>query len=168
MISTLGVIASFAVYFAFPQLRRYYLYVLPAAIAILAKPTAAIFAVFSLCFVCCFPNETRRRVPQRRGYSDSRKMVPPFVICGAVLLFVQHMTPRNWIAGAANAHNYLITQPYVALLYFKTFFWPSGLSADYDLNPFTTTDDPRFWAGLAFAVLSSRPRSWLPFSRKRA
>ena len=74
------------------------------------------------------------------------------MICGAMLLFVQHMTPHSWIAGAANAHNYLITQPYVALLYFKTFFWPTGLSADYDLNPFTTTDDPRFWAGFAFTV----------------
>jgi hypothetical protein len=61
------------------------------------------------------------------------------VICGAVVLFVQHMTPPSWMAGAANAHNYLVTQPYVALLYFKTFFWPSGLSADYDLNPFVTT-----------------------------
>jgi hypothetical protein len=70
-----------------------------------------------------------------------------------VLLFVQHMTPHTWIAGAANVHNYLITQPYVALLYFKTFFWPSGLSADYDLNPLAITDDPRFWAGFAFSVL---------------
>jgi tetratricopeptide (TPR) repeat protein len=66
---------------------------------------------------------------------------------------VEHMTPRAWVAGAANAHNYLITQPCVALLYLKTFFWPSGLSADYDLNPFTTTDDPRFWAGFAFVAL---------------
>src|SRR6202043_3502361 len=41
VISALGVIASFAVYFAFPWLRRYYLYVLPAAIGILAKPPAA-------------------------------------------------------------------------------------------------------------------------------
>jgi tetratricopeptide (TPR) repeat protein len=73
-------------------------------------------------------------------------------MCGAMLLFVQHMTPHSWIAGAANARNYLITQPYVALLYWKTFFWPSGLSADYDLNPFATTDDPRFWAGFAFIV----------------
>jgi len=54
VISALGVIGSFAVYFAFPGVRRYYLYVLPAAIAILAKPTAAIspvlFAVFRLLF----------------------------------------------------------------------------------------------------------------------
>src|SRR5437016_3283595 len=40
VISTLGVISSFAVYFAFPRLRRSCLYVVPAAIAILAKPTA--------------------------------------------------------------------------------------------------------------------------------
>jgi tetratricopeptide (TPR) repeat protein len=62
------------------------------------------------------------------------------------------MTPNTWIAGAANARNYMITQPYVIFQYFKTFFWPTGLSADYDLNPFTTTDDPRFWTGLAFCV----------------
>jgi Flp pilus assembly protein TadD len=70
-----------------------------------------------------------------------------------MLFFVQGMTPHTWVAGAANAHNYLITQPYVALRYFKTFLWPSGLSADYDLNAFTTTDDPRFWGGFAFVIL---------------
>src|SRR5438132_4448039 len=55
IISTLGVIASFAVYFAFPRLRRYHLYVLPAAIAILAKPPAAIFAVLFAIYRLLFP-----------------------------------------------------------------------------------------------------------------
>ena len=164
VISTLGVVASFAVYFAFPHLRRYYLYVLPAAIAILAKPPAAIFAVLFAIYRLLFrqknarlirPSARLRRGKQRRGYSasfgDSCATVSD--LRSAVLLFVQHMTPRNWIAGAANAHHYLITQPYVALLYFKTFFWPSSLSADYDLSPFTTTDDPCFWAGFAFVTL---------------
>jgi tetratricopeptide (TPR) repeat protein len=143
VISTLGVIASFAVYFGFPKLRRFYIYVLPAAIAILAKPTAAIFAVlFAVYWLLFERNKTRLQ----RGV----EIFTPLVICGAVLLFVQHMTPRSWIAGASNAHNYLITQPYVMLLYLKTFFWPTGLSADYDLNPFTTAADPRFWAGVLF------------------
>jgi tetratricopeptide (TPR) repeat protein len=149
VISTLGVIASFAVYFAFPELRRYYLYVLPAAIAILAKPPAAIFAALFAIYRLLFPYENIKR----RGFAWIAEVIPVFVVCGAMLLFVQHMTPRSWISGAASAHNYLITQPYVALLYFKTFFWPNGLSADYDLNPFTTTDDLRFWAGFAFSVL---------------
>ena len=150
-ISTVGVIASFAFYFAFPQSRRYYLYVLPAAIAILAKPTAAIFPVLFGVFVLLFPDDARKQ----RLRPWLTEVVPPFLICGGMLLFVQHMTPHSWIAGAANTHNYLITQPYVTLLYFKTFFWPTGLSADYDLNPFVTMDDARFWIGLAFTVLIS-------------
>jgi tetratricopeptide (TPR) repeat protein len=151
MVSSLGVIASFAVYSAFPQLRRYYLYVLPAAIAILAKPPAAIFAMLFFIYKTLF-REKHARLTETR-LQRTAEVVVPFVVCSAVLLLVRHMTPRNWIAGAANPHNYLIAQPYVALLYCKTFFWPSGLSADYDLNPFTTTDDPRFWAGFAFVTL---------------
>ena len=154
VISALGVIASFAVYFAFPWLRRYYLYVLPAAIAILAKPTAAIFAVLFAVFCLLFPDPAvAGRRPRARTWFE--EVVPPFVICGALVRFVQYMTPPSWIAGAANAHNYLITQPYVALLYFKTFFWPTGLSADYDLQPFVTTGDARFWIGFAFALFIS-------------
>ena len=153
IISTLGVIGSFAVYFAFPRLRRYYLYVLPATIAILAKPPAAIFAVLFAIYRLLFPAESiTRRTSARRVLAYLSDVAPAFLICSVMLLFVRYMTPRNWIAGAANAHNYLITQPYVALLYFKTFFWPSGLSADYDLNPFTTTDNPRFWVGFVFTV----------------
>src|SRR5437763_12443456 len=37
IISTLGIIGSFAVYLAFPNLRRYFVFVLLAAVAILAK-----------------------------------------------------------------------------------------------------------------------------------
>jgi tetratricopeptide (TPR) repeat protein len=151
VMSALGVIASFAVYFAFPGLRRYYLYVLPAAIAILAKPTAAIFPALFAIYRLLFP-ETQIK---RRAFAWVMEVIPGFVICGAMLLFVQRMTPAGWVAGATSTHDYFITQPYVTLLYFKTFFWPIELSADYDLSPFTTTDDLRFWAGLAFTVLTS-------------
>ena len=151
VISTFGVIASFAAYLAFPQLRRYYFYVLPVAIAILAKPTAAIFAPLFAMYWLLF-EQNKARVTETRLQRIGR-MIVPFLICAAMLLFVQHMTPHSWVAGAANARNYLITQPYVAVLYLKTFFWPSGLSADYDPNPFATTDDPRFWAGFAFVIL---------------
>ena len=117
---------------------------------VLAKPPAAIFAVLFVMYRLLF--EYHERVYGRRGYCETADCTG---VCGlaAVLLFVQQVTPRTWIAGAASVHNYLITQPYVALLYFKTFFWPRGLSGDYDLIPFAVTDDPRFWAGFGFCVL---------------
>jgi Flp pilus assembly protein TadD len=145
ILSTLGIVGSFAIYFAFPDLRRCFLFVLPAAVAILAKPPAAIFPVLFAIYLLLFSRSSaKRRVLE---------VVVSLVICAAVLLFVQRMTPTSWVAGARDAHNYLITQPYVAWLYFKTFFWPNDLSADYDLNPLATTDDPRFWAGFIFVVL---------------
>src|SRR5438552_9261413 len=111
VISALGVVASFAVYFASPRLRRYYLYVLPAAIAILAKPTATIFAVLFAVFRLLFPDPAvaGRRSRERERHVDVAMLV---VICAVLLLFVQHMTPRSWTPGAVNAPDYPITQPY--------------------------------------------------------
>ncbi len=117
-------------------------------IAILAKPPAAIFAVLFAVFRLLFPDDKTKP----RTWAWVVEVAPVVVICGAMLFFVQKMTPRGWVAGASSAHHYLITQPYVTLLYVKTFFCPSGLSADYDLSPFTTTDDSRFWTGFAFSV----------------
>ena len=145
IMSTLGIVASFAIYLKFPKARDYYFYALPAALGILAKPPAAIFPVLVATYFVLFPEARSKRW--------LLEITIPLVICAALLLLVQHMTPQSWVAGARDAHNYLITQPYVALLYFKAFFWPTDLSADYDLNPLTTIYDARFWAGMVFVVL---------------
>jgi Flp pilus assembly protein TadD len=149
VISTLGVVASFAAWFAFPHLRRSSLFALPATLAILAKPPAAIFAVLFAIFRLLFRDDKTTR----RTSNWVVEVIPVLLSCGAMLGLVQLMTPRSWVAGAANPHDYLITQPYVALLYLKTFLWPAGLTADYDLTSFVTTDDARFWLGFAFIAL---------------
>jgi protein O-mannosyl-transferase len=156
ILATLGVIGSFALYFAFPRTRRFYLFVLPAALCILAKPPAAIFAVLFAIYRLLFrPNDNQRDLSggAPRNASWLLDCLPPLVICGLVLWFVQRMTPHTWVAGAWDAHNYLITQPYVAWRYLRTFLWPSDLSADYDLDPFHSTDGIHFWTGFAFVSL---------------
>ena len=151
IMSALGIVSSFAVYFQFPKTRKYFFYALPATLAILAKPPAAVFAVLFAVYTFLFrPSVTR---PAATRQERAREIAVPFLICAAMLLFVQAMTPSTWISGAATARNYLITQPYVALLYFRTFGWPGDLSADYDLDPLTGMDDSRFWAGSLFVVL---------------
>ena len=153
IISTLGVIGSFALYLAFPRLRRYYLYGLPAAVAVLAKPPAAIFPLLLGIFCICFPERTTNDSAWKKIFAWCRSVIPPFVLCAAAIWFVQQMTPRTWVAGATNAKNYLLTQPYVAVLYAKTFVWPTELSGDYDLAPLESIHDPRFWIGLLFVSL---------------
>ena len=153
VIAALGVVGSFAIYFAFPKWRPYFIYVLPASMAILAKPPAAIFAILFAIFLLLFPEQRSvNRSVGRRALRWFAAVMPAFIVCGAISWFVQYMTPATWVAGAYSARNYLITQPYVMWLYFKTFLWPGGLSADYDLNPFATTDDPRFWIGFLFVT----------------
>ena len=155
LFSTLAVIGSVALYLLVPGSRCTGLYVIPAAVGILAKPIAAMFV--PLLAVACLLFEGNQNTgcspPIPRGLGRLRTVLPALIGCGAMALFVQWMTPRTWVAGATSARQYLITQPYVSFLYFKTFFWPAGLSADYDLAPFQTTDDPRFWVGFGFVVL---------------
>ena len=153
--STLGVIGSLAAYLAFPTARPSYVYLLPAAIGILAKPIAVIFAPLLAVYWWLFVRNVRPDLPRPTSWwiQFLQVVAPAFFLCGAMVHFVQQMTPKTWVAGAASAHQYLMTQPYVVLLYFQTFFWPRGLSADYDLAPFLTTADPRFWVGLGFLVL---------------
>ena len=81
LISTLGVVASFAVYFAFPHLRRYYLYVLPAAIAILAKPPAAIFAVLFLIYRALFREKHAASLGEKTRLQRTAEIGVPFVVC---------------------------------------------------------------------------------------
>ncbi len=154
VISTTGIVASFAVYFAFPRARRHLLYVLPAALAVLAKPPAAVFPILFAAYHFLIPGaKTEGAGNEKRSLDYLIKIAPPFLACGAALLLVQFMTPSHWSSGAGNGWRYVITQPYAALLYFQTFLWPSGLSADYDLVPFQTIWDPRFLTGFGFAML---------------
>jgi tetratricopeptide (TPR) repeat protein len=154
VISTLGIVASFACYFAFPRGRRYFLYILPAAIAVLAKPPAAVFPVlFAVYLLLAEKAKTEDANRAQRVMRYLAEIAPSFLACGIALLFVHLMTPSHWASGAGDGWRYLITQPYAALLYFQTFLWPSGLSADYDLTPFQTIADPRFLTGVIFAML---------------
>ena len=74
VISALGIIASFALYFAFPQLRRYYLHAFPAAIAILAKPPAAIFAILFGIFRLLFPDDKTKRAHVGLGHGGGSRI----------------------------------------------------------------------------------------------
>ena len=161
--STLGVVAGISVYAWFPRTRRYGLYLLPAALGQLSKPPALVFPAILFVYILLFESTGRKVV------ETLSKCIPAFLLTGTSALLSWFMTPKTYIAGAASAYAYRITQPLVALRYFRTFFVPDQLSADTDHVAVAGLFEDYAWLGFLFvialvlvAVKCSRRREWRP------
>jgi len=55
-----------------------------------------------------------------------------------MLILIKLLEPPTWTPGGVSKFHYMITQPYVILKYFISFFLPISLSADTDLAPFAS------------------------------
>lgn len=154
-LSTLFIVLAFVLYLYSPFSRKWHLYLIPVAIGTLAKPIAAVFAPLLAAFLLVFPDSlssSDNPGPHGRGRAVA-KSLPSMVFSVLLLLFIKHMDPATWRAGGASFYRYVITQPYVLLHYFTTFFLPVGLSADTDWKPFSSVWNIRFLGGLLFVVL---------------
>jgi len=155
-LSTLFIIAALVAFIYSGVCRKWGLYLVFATLAILAKPVAAIFPVL---LVLCLPyieNEERSGAACAGGRSGPNLVfvsIQAFFWCLLVLLFVRKMTPASWVPGGSAFFNYAITQPYVVLRYFVTFFAPFGLSADTDWKPLESLADPRLIGGCMFIAI---------------
>jgi protein O-mannosyl-transferase len=165
--STFGVVASLAVFVLAPRTRRFGLYMVPAALGMLAKPPAAIFPAILFTWIFLFETDA----DPHAASSALRKSGMAWLITGALMLLNARMTPHSWTPGAISAPGYIITQPFVALHYFVSFFAPLNLTADSDLAVFPTIFTPRAIAGaifvavLAWAIwITSRRRMLRPIS----
>ncbi len=156
--STLAVLAGFVLYTCSPFCRKWYLYLLPVAIGVLAKPPAVMFAPLFLFYVLLF-EESLSLVDvfkPGRWKQFGRALwqsLPTFIVCGGMYKLVDKLTPKTWEPGGNSVFHYLITQPFVILHYFATFFWPTGLSADTDWEPLTSIHNWRFYVGCTFLLV---------------
>lgn len=122
--ATLGIVASLLLFAASPRARRLHLYLLPAILAYLAKPPALVFPFLLLAYVVL--------IEGRRGRAAWQSVWPTLAATVASAFLIVAMTPSTFNAGAASAALYRITQPWIAVYYFKSFFLPTELSADTD------------------------------------
>lgn len=163
LLSTALVVIALVVYICFPFLRRFGVYLFPFILAALAKPAGLMFAPLLFVYLQLFEEDS--------FWGVLLKSLPAISI---VFLFL-------WVAVSLAAYLnevtniplsfYLITQPFVMLYYFKTFFLPVGLSADYDWSAFNSVFDPRFLVGLFFiaamlfaAYYFSRAKKYRPIA----
>jgi Flp pilus assembly protein TadD len=159
--STAGVIAALLIYASFPRARRFGLYLGPLGAALLSKPPALVFPAILFAYIWLFE--------ETRCFEALKRSFPALLFTCAFGSLIQAMTPKSWTAGAASAFAYRLTQPLVALRYFRTFFFPNHLSADTDHQAVTSLLQDNAWLGFVFvivvvllAIRCSKSRTWRP------
>jgi tetratricopeptide (TPR) repeat protein len=141
--STALVVASLALYGLRPGLRKYGIYLLPLALALITKQPAAIFPAILFAYVVLFERPARLS-------AAFRACLPSLAVVAAMLWLQARMLPKTFMPGIISTHDYIITQPWVALHYFLMFFAPVALTADSDQTAFSTILCARGMAGLLF------------------
>jgi tetratricopeptide (TPR) repeat protein len=155
MLSTCMVVAGFVLYACLPRWRRWYLYLIPVAVGMFCKEPTAMFAPLLFFYIMFFEKNASLKDGFRPGrLADILKAsAPAFLLCGILGAFVVRMMSATWTPGGTSRYAYLITQPFVMLRYFTTFFLPTDLSADSDWKVVSSILDIRVAAGVVFIAV---------------
>lgn len=156
--SSLAVVAGFALYTGSKFCRKTFLYLLPVAIGILAKPPAVMFAPIFFFYTLLFEEGVSltgifRKTNLKLLWNAIKRSIPAFIVCGGLYKLVDKLTPKTWEPGGNSPLHYLITQPFVILHYFTQFFWPTALSADSDWSTLDSIWNIRFFVGCLFILV---------------
>lgn len=142
--STLGVVAGLVLYQYLPGLRKYGLYLLPVAAAMMSKAPALVFPALLFLYIWLFEDEKPKTAFVRS--------VPSIVVVAVLGYIGAAMLPPSFVPGSGTPWGYRITQPVVIFRYFRTFFIPTGLTADTDRVPFTSILQDDALAGFLFLI----------------
>jgi tetratricopeptide (TPR) repeat protein len=153
-LSTFFVLLAFVLYIYSPLSRKYFLYLIPVIIGVLAKAPAIMFAPLLFFYIILFEKkiyvtEIFSAEHLKDFISAIKISFPSFIFCGLLYYFV-HRMEVNWVAGGTSTYLYFISQPYVILHYFKTFILPLWLSADTDWATFNSIFEIKAIIGFIF------------------
>ncbi len=157
ILSTLAVVLGFCGFAQAGFIRRSYLYLLPVAAGMLAKEQAAMFASLLFAYVLIIEQklettEVFSRQLLVKVKSTFLTCLPAILLC-SLLLFISMQKATSFHPGGSDRIAYLLTQPFVMLDYFCTFFWPMHLNADTDWELVKNAEDPRIYWGAAFICI---------------
>jgi tetratricopeptide (TPR) repeat protein len=168
MYSAVGVVGSLALFACRPNLRPTGLYLLPFVFGMLSKPTTIVLPAMLFAYVLMFESEP---LPGKSAWLRAGIATVPSLTTGLAALALQSaMTPKSFAPATISHTDYLLTQPYVLLRYFGTFFLPLHLNVDSDLQPFHSLTSQAV-AGFVFVAaviatvaLTTRHRTLRPIS----
>jgi protein O-mannosyl-transferase len=156
-ISTFFGLLSLSMFIFFPLKRKWGLYLIPLVLGVLVKPAVLVFPGIIFLYILFFEKGTGlnffySKENLKKTISAFTASLPSLLLCIALFVLQNKMTPETFVPGNTSKFNYIITQPFVIAYYFKLFFLPTSLSADTDWNALETIWDYRFFAGSLFLL----------------
>lgn len=157
VLSTFCIVASFLVYLVFPNLRKWYIYILPAILGVFAKETVPVLIILMFFYIIFFEHELSiKDLFDLKNWkfilNTVIKLLPLLITVTIAQIYT--LSKISSIPGISNPFlPYLLTQSYVWLHYFLSFFLPLNLSADSDLTVIANATDERIIIGLIFVTL---------------
>ncbi|MCH5684778.1 hypothetical protein LWM68_11215 [Niabella sp. W65] len=149
--------ASFLTYVAYPEKRKYLIYVLLAVIGVFAKETVPVLPILLFFYIILFEKQlSLRDIFRKENIGKAGHaiwvLLPLVVAVACVQLYtLSKMEAQGAAYGMSNPLGYyLLTQTYVWFHYFRSFFLPYDLSADTDLGVITDLSDPKLLIGVVF------------------
>lgn len=139
VISTLCVIICSFIYISYVHLRKYYIYLIPAIIGTFSKETMIVVVPLLFFYVTLFENQLSfgdlfKAKNFQKIFKIAINLLPLFLIIVSCQLYMLLKAPP----APGNLSNpflpYVLTQSYVWVHYFTTFFFPFNLSADTDMG----------------------------------
>lgn len=156
--STCWLMITLVTFIQWPRLRKWGLYCIPWIIACLFKQTAVVLPAFLLLYVLFFEQKQGLDALFKPNVASStwRALLKSTAFSWffgiSLVIFLKAMDPTSYSPGGESTYHYLITQPFVMVHYFLTFFLPLQLSADTDWTTLTTVIDDRFFIGVLFIL----------------
>ncbi|WP_299255134.1 tetratricopeptide repeat protein [uncultured Aquimarina sp.] len=155
VLSTLCITSSVSIYIIYPKLRKWFIYIIPAIIGVFVKETMAVTPVLLFFYILLFEKETSIlkafRVKELKNTLRIIVHLLPMILI--IIVFQLYTLSKAGESGFSNPPlQYLMTQPYVWVHYFISFFLPFNLSADSDWKVITNIFDDRIIIGLIFII----------------
>ena len=170
--STMCVVLSFVVYIKLPNLRKYYVYLLPMIIGFFVKEPAIMFVPLLFFYKLFFEQEMSLREALSKPMKALKSFTPliiPLLVAVGLFVFSRKMAPDTWVPGGYDKWKYLFTQPYAIFHYFNNFILPLNLVVDTDWTLVPSYTDEKVIIGLAFvlgllilAFIASAKKAWRP------
>jgi tetratricopeptide (TPR) repeat protein len=166
ILATLGVVVALLLFAGGGAARRYHLYLIPAALGILGKEPAAMFAPLLFLYVALFERELslRELLRPRNLAAVLRVTWPAFLVCAGIVAFGMRLA-TTYTPGGSSRWHYLLTQPSVIVHYVVSLFLPLNLSADTQWPLVVDPLDARLFAGGAF-VAAALALAWVTSRQK--